>query len=185
MPGEYYYALAWPSSSSSSSSPTDKALCMCFISKCGSSDSGNADCRQQRNNTDPLLPPAASAALRPRNNESVYALGGRNSKPQNSTPASGPPFNNDDAPVSNVADRSPTTSIPCPLLTIVGLLALFWVWVIDGTVMVLQPRLRLRRGTFGRAAVTGREKGGCRCRVCILRVQANGRPLHNVRENVV
>lgn len=182
MPGEYYHALAWPSSSSSS---TDKASCLCvLISKCGSSDSGNADCRQQRNNTDPLLPPAASAALRPPNNESVYALDGRNSNPQNSTPASRPPFTNDDAPVSDAADRSPTTSIPFPLLFIVGLLALFWAWVIDGTVM-LQPRLRLRRGTFGKAAVTGREKGGCRCRVCILRIQANGQPLHDVRENVV
>lgn len=161
-------------------------MCVCSISRRGSGDSGNADCRQQRNNTDPLLPPAASAALHPPDNQSVYALDGRNSNPLNSTPALRPPFNNDnnDAPVSDAANPSPTTHIPLPLLTIVGLLALFWVWVIDGSITI-QPRLRLRRGMFGKAAVMGREKGGCRCRVCTLRMQAHGQPLHDVNENVV
>jgi hypothetical protein len=159
-------------------------VCACSISRCGSGDSGNADCGQQRNNSDPLLPSATPAALRPPDNQSVYPLDERNSKPQNSTPAPEslrPPSNHgdDDAPVSEAADPRPTTThIPFPVLAIVGLLALFWVWVIDGT-MMLRPRLGYRSG---RAAA--REKGGCRCRVCTLRMQARGQPLHDVSENV-
>src|ERR1700722_18148393 len=84
----------------------------CSISRCGSGDSGNADCGQQRNNYDPLLPSATSAALHPPDNQSVYTLDGRNSKSQNSTPALEslrPPSNNDDddAPFSEAADPRP------------------------------------------------------------------------------
>jgi hypothetical protein len=65
---------------------------------------------------------------------------------------------------------------PLPVLTI-GLLALFWVWILDETMIPA----RLRRATFEKAAG---QKGTCmcRCRVCTLRIQARGQPLHDVRD---
>lgn len=142
-------------------------------------DSGNADCRRQRNNSD-FLP---LAALRPPQTQSLY-LDGKSNPQNSSTPTSEclrPSTNDDDdddAPVSDavaVAGGDPTQpTTPFPLLVLTVLLALFWVWLIDEA----RPRLRLRRG----AAV--REKGGCRCRVCTLRIQARGQPLHDVSENV-
>ncbi|KAI9450727.1 hypothetical protein BJY52DRAFT_1227059 [Lactarius psammicola] len=61
---------------------------------------------------------------------------------------------------------------PAPALT-VGLLTLLWVWVLDGAVLPLRVRALAR----GRAAAA--RKGACRCRVCTLRMQARGRPLHD------
>jgi hypothetical protein len=96
------------------------------ISRCSSGDSGNTDCGQQCNNSDPLLPSATSAALHPPDNQSVYTLDGCNSKSQNSTSALESlrlPSNNDDddAPVSEAADPRPTTT-PIPFPAIFGVL---------------------------------------------------------------
>jgi len=60
---------------------------------------------------------------------------------------------------------------PLPAFTI-GLLALLWVWVLDEAMLPA----RLRKITFRTAG----RKGGCRCRVCTLRIQAQGQPLHDV-----
>ncbi len=160
----------------------------CSISRCCSHDSVNTDYKQQRNNSD-LPPLPATAALRPaQSQQSLYLEGNRN--PQNtSTPASEcmqPPFNSDDdsVPVSD-ASGGPTPTTPFPFLAlIVGSLALLWVCAIDDA-MVIRPRFRLRsgHGTHDGAAM-GREKGGCRCRVCTLRMQARGQPLHDVNDNV-
>jgi len=66
---------------------------------------------------------------------------------------------------------------PLPVFTI-GLLALLWVWILDEAMLPA----RLRKRTSGMAG----RKGGCRCRcrVCTLRVQAQGQPLHDVRDVV-
>jgi hypothetical protein len=97
------------------------------------------------------------------------------------------PFNNDDdsAHVPDAGERPTPTPTAFPFLAlIVGSLALLWVWAID-EVMILRPRLRLRlrSGTLEKTAM-GREKGGCRCRVCTLRMQARGQPLHDVNDNM-
>ena len=63
------------------------------------------------------------------------------------------------------------STAPTPVLAI-GLLVLLWIWVLDGAVL---PPLRLWAG--GRAAA---RKDACRCRVCTLRMQARGRPLHDI-----
>jgi hypothetical protein len=65
---------------------------------------------------------------------------------------------------------------PLPVLTI-GLLALFWVWILDETMLPA----RLRRATFEKAAGQ-RGTCRCRCRVCTLRIQARGQPLHDSRD---
>ncbi len=64
---------------------------------------------------------------------------------------------------------------PLPVFT-VGLLALLWVWILDEAILPA----RLRREMLWRIG----GKGGCqcRCRVCTLRIQARGQPLHDVRE---
>jgi hypothetical protein len=153
------------------------------ISRCSSRDSRNADTdyKQQRNNSD-LLPLPATAAFRPPQNQSLY-LDGNSSRP--ASRCLYPPLNNnadDSAPVSDAGgDTTPTG----PLLflgLIVGLLAMLWVWALDEA-MILRPRLRLRSGMPDEAAM-GREKGGCRCRVCTLRMQARGQPLHEVSDNM-
>ncbi|KAI9445993.1 hypothetical protein H4582DRAFT_520389 [Lactarius indigo] len=60
-------------------------------------------------------------------------------------------------------------SAPVPALA-VGLIALLWVWVLDGA--------PLPRWVRGRAVAA--RNGACRCRVCTLRMQARGQPLHDV-----
>lgn len=167
----------------------------CSISRCNSHDSGNADYKQQRNNSD-LLPLPATAALRPPQSQNLYLDNININDPQKSSaPSSGcmhSPFNNDDgtAQVPNAGGRSththihthnPTTPFPF-LVLIVGSLALLWVWTIEEA-MILRPWLWLRSGTIDEAAM-GREKGGCRCRVCTLRMQARGQPLHDVNDNL-
>lgn len=158
----------------------------CSISRCNSHDSGNADYKQQRNNSD-LLPLPATAALRPPQRQSRYLDG--NSNPNSSARSSGcmdPPFNDDDDS-AHVPDAgggggstpTPTTAFPF-LALIVGSLALLWVWAIDEA-MILRPRLRLRLRS---GTAMEREKGGCRCRVCTLRIQARGQPLHDVKDNM-
>jgi len=114
--------------------------------------------RQQRNIAD------LSVTLRP-----PRRLDG---SPQNGTPAGYMcPFR-EDIPIS-VAGGGVS---PLPVLTI-GLLVLFWVWILDETMLPA----RLRRATFEKAAG---QKGTCRCRcrVCTLRIQARGQPLHDVRD---
>ena len=103
------------------------------------------------------------------------------------------PFNNDNDS-AHVPDtgggptHTPTTTAFPFLAFLVGSLALFWVWAIDEA-MILRPRLRLRlrlrlgSGPLDETAM-GREKGGCRCRVCTLRMQARGQPLHDVNDNM-
>lgn len=99
------------------------------------------------------------------------------------------PFNNDDdsAHVPDTGgDPTPATTAFPFLAFIVGSLALLWVCAIDEA-MILRPRLRLRlrfgSGPLDETAM-GREKGGCRCRVCTLRMQARGQPLHDVNDNM-
>jgi len=168
-------------------------MLLTYVSRCSSHDSGNADYKQQRNNSD-LLPLPVTAALRPPQSQGRYLDGNRN--PQNSSsPSSGhmhPPFYNDDDS-ANVPDAgggstpTPTPTTPFPFLALfVGSLALLWVWATDEA-MILRPRLwlrfRLRSGALDET-VMGREKGGCRCRVCTLRIQARGQPLHDVNDNM-
>jgi len=156
------------------------------ISRCSSRDSGNADTdyKQRRNNSD-LLPLPVTAAFRPPQNQSLY-LDGNSSRP--ASRCLYPPLNNadDSAPVSDVGgDTTPTASFLF-LALIVGFLGLLWVWVwvwAMDEAMILRPRLRLRSGMPDEAAM-GREKGGCRCRVCTLRMQARGQPLHEVSDNM-
>ncbi|KAH9989084.1 hypothetical protein BJV74DRAFT_458506 [Russula compacta] len=66
-----------------------------------------------------------------------------------------------------------------PLLALaVGLLVLLWMWMIEGGAML---PARLRRGTTTLERLElGQKKNGrtCRCRVCMLRMQAQGQPLH-------
>jgi hypothetical protein len=104
------------------------------------------------------------------------------------------PFDDDEDDSAHVPDAgggssTPTPTTPFPFLAlIVGSLALLWVWAIDEA-MILRPRLwlrfqlRLRSGVLDET-VMGREKGGCRCRVCTLRIQARGQPLHDVNDNM-
>ena len=101
------------------------------------------------------------------------------------------PLNNNDVESAHVPDAAgggtPPSTTPFPFLAlIVGSLALLWVWAIDEA-MILRPRLRLRlrlgSGTLDETAM-GREKGGCRCRVCTLRMQARGQPLHDINDNM-
>jgi hypothetical protein len=98
------------------------------------------------------------------------------------------PFDNDDDSAHVPAAGGGTTPTPnthFPFLAlIVGSLALLWVWAIDEA-MILRPRLRLRlRSRALDETAMGREKGGCRCRVCTLRIQARGQPLHDVNDNM-
>lgn len=164
----------------------------CSIVRCSSHDSGNTDYKQQRNNSD-LLPLPATAALRPPPSQNLY-LDGNNDPQKSSAPSSGcmhSPFNNDDdsAQVPNAGGGSTHTHTHTPtttpfqfLVLIVGSLALLWVWTIEEA-MILRPWLWLRSGTLDGAAM-GREKGRCRCRVCTLRKQARGQPLHDVNDNM-
>ncbi|KAH8998289.1 hypothetical protein EDB86DRAFT_829884 [Lactarius hatsudake] len=62
---------------------------------------------------------------------------------------------------------------PVPALAI-GLIALLWVWVLDGAMVPL----RVRTWACGPAGAA--RNGACRCRVCTLRMQARGQPLHDV-----
>ena len=71
------------------------------------------------------------------------------------------------APASGGGGSAPT---PTPALA-VGLLALLWVWVLDGAAL----SLRVRSGRIDAA-----RRDACRCRVCTLRIQARGQPLHDV-----
>ena len=89
--------------------------------------------------------------------------GGGDSR-QNGTPA---------RPLSTTI-AAPARAASAPALA-VGLLMLLWVWVFDGEVLPVRVCGRAR----GRAAAA--RKGVCRCRVCTLRMQARGRPLHDVR----
>lgn len=165
-------------------------ILLTYVSRCSSRDSGNADYKQQRNNSD-LLPVPATAALRPPQSQSRYLNG--NSNPQNnSAPSSGcmhSPFDNDDDsahdPDAGDGSSTPAPTTPFPFLALIaGSLALLWMWAIDEA-MILRPRpwLRLRSGALDET-VMGREKGGCRCRVCTLRIQAHGQPLHDVNDNM-
>ena len=136
-----------------------RMYCVCSLSDVTSDDAGS---RQQRNITD------LTAALRP-----LPCLDG---SPQTGTPTgSMSPFR-EDTHVSAGSGGSGGGVGPLPVLTI-GLLALLWVWALDETMLPA----RLRRGTFERVAG---QKGGCRCRcrVCTLRIQARGQPLHDVHD---
>jgi hypothetical protein len=66
---------------------------------------------------------------------------------------------------------------PVPVLAI-SLIALLWVWIFDGAMQVS----RLRKVARGRGLV---RNAGCRCRVCTLRTQARGQPLHDVGDGGV
>ncbi|KAI0291077.1 hypothetical protein B0F90DRAFT_407730 [Multifurca ochricompacta] len=68
-------------------------------------------------------------------------------------------------------------SVPAPVPAIaLGSLALFWACLLEEA--ALFP-LWLRRDAEGGKAAAAK-KGRCRCRVCILRTQARGHPLHTV-----
>jgi hypothetical protein len=126
----------------------------------------------------PPPPPPLSA----RQGQGRYVDG--NSNPQKSSaPSSGcmhSPFNIHDAG----GGSTPTTPFPF-LALIIGSLALLWMWAKDEA-MILRPRLRLRSGALDKTAMApmGRGKGGCRCRVCMLRTQACSQPLHDVKDNM-
>lgn len=95
--------------------------------------------------------------------------------PQHGTPTNDMcPFD-EGKPISVGAVASGGGISPLPVFTI-GLLALLWVWVLDEA--MLPARLRKR------AFRTAGRKGGCRCRcrVCTLRIQAQGQPLHDVHD---
>ena len=130
---------------------------------CVSSDGARTTHRRQQRNIADL-----SATLRP-----LPCLDG---SPQNGTPAGYMcPFR-EDTPISVASNGGGSGVNPLPVLTI-GLLALFWVWILDETMLPA----RLRRGTIEKAAG---QKGTCRCRcrVCTLRIQARGQPLHDARD---
>src|SRR5712671_2969485 len=96
-----------------------------------------------------------------------------NGGPQNISPAGYLCTIKEDTPTP--ADRASNGGVSAlPALTF-GLCALLWAWVLDVT--LLQARAMLRRGTPGRVGTNG---GWCRCRVCTLRTQAHGQPLHDV-----
>jgi hypothetical protein len=95
----------------------------------------------------------------------LYLYGNGSDLPQNGTPAL-----NLSAVIATPASGG---SPPAPALA-VGLLALLWVWVLDGAVL----SLRVRGLARGRADAARRD--ACRCRVCTLRIQARGLPLHDV-----
>lgn len=76
------------------------------------------------------------------------------------------------ASVRDLCSLSTKTAAPAAPALAVGLLALLWIWVLDGAVTVLSLRARGRAGAA--------RKGACRCRVCALRMQARGRPLHDI-----
>jgi len=91
------------------------------------------------------------------------------SAPQNISPAGYlGPINEDTQTSTDRASDGGVSAMPALTL---GLCALLWAWVLDVT-----PRLaRFRRGTLERVG----RKGRCRCRVCVLRTQAQGQPLHS------
>lgn len=98
------------------------------------------------------------------------------------------PFNNHDGDNTHVPDAGGGTSpTPFPFFAFIfGLLALLWVWAIledEAMNLWLRLRLRLRSGILDETAM-GREKNGCRCRVCTLRMQDFGQPLHDVKDNM-
>lgn len=159
--------------------PTKRTLTTqpCSISSCSGHDSGNADHKQQRNNSD-LLPLPATAALCPLQTQSRCLDG--NANPQNtSAPSSGRLQSPFDASGGSTPTPAPTNFFPF-LALIVGSLALLWVWAIDEAMIL---RLRIRSETPDEIAMR-QEKGGCRCRVCTLRMQARGQPLHDVKDNM-
>ncbi len=91
----------------------------------------------------------------------------------NSNGSGGDDSQQNGTPARYLYPLSTMIAAPAPALA-VGLLALLWVWVLDGAVL---PH-RMRRLAHGRAAAA--RKGACRCRVCTLRMQARGLPLHDV-----
>ena len=170
------------------------AVRACCISGCSSHDS---DYKQQRNNSD-FLPLTATAALHPPQSSS-WCLGGNSNPQKSSAPSSGVhafPFQQTTttmtvrtSPTRPVAPRPPTSSTSSttfPFLAfIVRSVALLWVWATDeATTLWPRPRLRLRSRTFDKMTM-GQKKGGCRCRVCMLRTQALSQPLHNVKVPMV
>ncbi|KAH9070995.1 hypothetical protein EDB83DRAFT_2517564 [Lactarius deliciosus] len=76
-------------------------------------------------------------------------------------------------PVRYTYPLSTMMAAPVPALAI-GLIALLWVWVLDGATVPL----RVRMWACGPAGAA--RNGACRCRVCTLRMQARGQPLHDV-----
>ncbi|KAF8263055.1 hypothetical protein EI94DRAFT_1741908, partial [Lactarius quietus] len=81
--------------------------------------------------------------------------------PQNGTPAGAYAY-----PLSAPTAAGPA---PAPVLAI-GMLAMLWFWVLDAAAVPGWAR--------GRADAA--RKDVCRCRVCTLRMQARGLPLHDV-----
>lgn len=79
----------------------------------------------------------------------------------------------DGTPVRYLYPLSTMMAAPVPALA-VGLIALLWVWVLDGAMVPL----RVRTWACGPAGAA--RNGACRCRVCTLRMQARGQPLHDV-----
>ncbi|KAH9019131.1 hypothetical protein EDB85DRAFT_2154029 [Lactarius pseudohatsudake] len=78
----------------------------------------------------------------------------------------------DGTPVRYLYPLSTMMAAPVPALAI-GLIALLWVWVLDGA-------MELRVRTWACGSVGAARNGACRCRVCTLRMQARGQPLHDV-----
>ncbi|KAH9160850.1 hypothetical protein EDB89DRAFT_836230 [Lactarius sanguifluus] len=79
----------------------------------------------------------------------------------------------DGTPVRYLHPLSTMMAAPVPALAI-GLIALLWVWVLDGAMVPL----RIRTWVCGPAGAA--RNGVCRCRVCTLRMQARGQPLHDI-----
>lgn len=105
--------------------------------------------------------------------------------PQNSTPEGylhlRPSSNEDrDTPVAAAAGAGGAANASSPLLALaVGLLTLLWMWVIEGRWAMLPARLRGGRTTLGGLELGQKNGRACRCRVCMLRMQAQGQPLHH------
>jgi hypothetical protein len=99
--------------------------------------------------------------------------------PQNGSPAGYMcPFR-EDTPVSAAGGGGGGIVGVSPLSVLtIGLLALLWMWVLDET----RLPARLRRGTTLEKEVGQKGACRCRCRVCTLRIQARGQPLHDVRD---
>jgi hypothetical protein len=100
--------------------------------------------------------------------------------PQNGTPAGYmcPFFREDTPPVSAAGGSGGIVGVNLLPVFTIGLIALLWVWILDETKLPA----RLRRGTTFEKEVGQKGACRCRCRVCTLRIQARGQPLHDVRD---
>jgi hypothetical protein len=146
-------------------------VCACSISRCSSGNSGNADCRRQRDNSD-FLP---AAALRLPQTQSLCLNSNSNTTVTRRTAAL-LPRGNSIPPSTTMTPPPATAAAPVPRPPRSTSCAHRWV---AHTALVLvkdEPRPRLR----------GAGKCGHRCRVSTLRIQARGQvhPIYLLRSSM-